>query len=246
MLVQSTLPEPGAVKRCRRCGVTKPVGDFYPVSRLDPRPLGHCKPCNRVRAPKPPALPSGLKWCVRCGAAKSITDFYCKSSADPRPLGHCKACHIRTRSPRIDRGDERFWSKVDAVGDCWEWTGARNAGGYGRYWRGAGRGARFAHVVAYELVYGPVPTGLVLDHLCRNPRCVNPDHLEAVTTRVNIVVRGVGPIAANARKTHCKRGHAFDAVNTYVIRKKNGRVGRACRACQRVSSAQWKAGRSTA
>jgi len=84
----------------------------------------------------------------------------------------------------------RFWSHVDAAGDCWVWTGSKDRAGYGRTWRST---APFpAHRVAYELLVGPIPAGLVIDHLCRNPACVNPDHLEPVTHRVNIL-RGHAP-----------------------------------------------------
>lgn len=91
------------------------------------------------------------------------------------------------------------------------------------------RGARRvgAHVFVWEYVNGPVPAGLHIDHLCRAPRCVNPDHLEAVTPKEN-TLRGVGPTAINAKKTHCVHGHEYTAKNTY--RTKTG--GRSCRACR--------------
>jgi hypothetical protein len=88
--------------------------------------------------------------------------------------------------------DDRFWSKVDARGVCWEWTGWRDKDGYG----GCGDGR--AHRVAWTKLVGPVPEGLVLDHLCRNPPCVNPDHLEPVTPKVN-TARGRTAAAARER-----------------------------------------------
>ncbi len=87
----------------------------------------------------------------------------------------------------------------------------------------------YAHRAAYELYVGPIPEGLTIDHLCRNTLCVNPAHLEAVTMRENIL-RGTGPSAQAARKTHCLRGHPFDDGNT-LFRATGKRV---CRACQRV------------
>lgn len=81
---------------------------------------------------------------------------------------------------------ERFWEKVDRqeVG-CWLWTAYRNRDGYGRF-RPYRRDQVMAHRYAYELMVGPIPDGLQLDHLCRNPGCVNPSHLEAVTERENL------------------------------------------------------------
>lgn len=86
-----------------------------------------------------------------------------------------------------------------------------------------------AHRVAYELCIGPIPTGLTIDHLCRNTRCVNPKHLEAVTLRENIL-RGTGPTAHNAAKSACRRGHPFDAVKKSVRH-----VERRCYQCDRES-----------
>lgn len=131
---------------------------------------------------------------------------------------------------------ERFWKKVDKagalpanrpdLGPCWEWTSS-HAQGYGRF-RITEQQFVPAHRYAYELLVGRVPGGLELDHLCRNRGCVNPAHLEPVTHRENML-RGEGVGSANARKTHCKRGHPFDETNTYVERDGH----RVCRACVR-------------
>lgn len=117
---------------------------------------------------------------------------------------------------------ERFWARVqvDSPGACWPWKGSMSSLGYGLFWR------LRAHRVAYVLVKGAIPDGLMLDHLCRNKSCCNPDHLEAVTQRVN-VLRGDSPSAQGARKTHCLRGHEFTPDNT------NRRTGwRHCNQCQ--------------
>jgi hypothetical protein len=123
---------------------------------------------------------------------------------------------------------ERFWSKVarGGTGGCWLWTAGKFSEGYGQFWRD-GRNLH-AHRVAYELLVGPIPEGLNLDHLCRVRHCVNPAHLEPVTARTNLL-RGVGQPARNARKTHCKNGHEFTPENTYEIRP----GWRACRQCKR-------------
>lgn len=124
---------------------------------------------------------------------------------------------------------ERFWEKVDKTADCWVWLGARSKSRSAEY--GSFRGIR-AHRIAYELVVGPIPEGLVIDHLCRNTLCVRPEHLEAVTQREN-VLRGDAPPAHNATKTHCSKGHPYDEANTFY-RPSSGRARR-CRACNRIS-----------
>lgn len=110
---------------------------------------------------------------------------------------------------------------------CWVWQGCRiTPHGYGcLHYKGR---QRAAHRVSYEHFVGPIPEGLELDHLCRNPACVNPTHLEPVTHREN-VVRGVGFSGTNVRKTHCKRGHPFDEENTDYVA-----AGRECRACRPI------------
>ena len=129
----------------------------------------------------------------------------------------------------------RFWMKVEtAPNGCWLWRYHRNRYGYGRF-RLADR-IRIAHRVAYEWLKGPIPDDLELDHLCRQPSCVNPDHLEPVTHQTNMIRSGrSGP---RLSKTHCGKGHPFDAENTY--RSRDGK--RRCRACARLVEAQYRSG----
>jgi hypothetical protein len=117
---------------------------------------------------------------------------------------------------------------------CWEFTGATNGKGYGRIWTRRSGDKEYAHRVSYELTYGPIGTGLEIDHLCRNRRCVNPQHLEAVTRRVN-QHRGYSVSGMNARKTRCARGHEFTPENTYLP-STGGRQCKTCRAAYRVAN----------
>lgn len=127
--------------------------------------------------------------------------------------------------------EERFWARVD-VGDCWEWTGYRAPGGYGRF--GVGRSKnREAHRWAWEHLVGPIPDGLEIDHLCRNHACVNPDHLEPVVQQIN-TLRGENYVARHARKTHCPQGHPYSGDNVKFYRRPGGNhTSRYCRACNR-------------
>lgn len=134
---------------------------------------------------------------------------------------------------------ERFWAKVARSSDdgCWEWTAAKHPRGYGKF--GLDGAWVLAHRVAYELLVGPIPADLVIDHVCENASCVNPAHLEVVPQRVN-ALRGRGVGAINEAKTHCRQGHPFDTENT--LRTTVG--GRRCRTCQRAAKARWEARRN--
>jgi hypothetical protein len=130
---------------------------------------------------------------------------------------------------------ENFWSRVGTPNEdgCLPWTGYLDRKGYGRLKVG-NRKEAMAHRVAYELANGRIPEGLTIDHLCRNHRCVNAEHLEAVTNKVN-VLRGSGPSAKNARKTHCDHGHALTEENIY----RYGSI-RKCRACHYIRCLTWR------
>lgn len=131
------------------------------------------------------------------------------------------------RANRYTPLNDRLWGRVEFTNTCWLWDGVLSSGGYGHV--SINGKLKMVHRLAYEFCVGPIPDGLQLDHLCRVRHCMNPDHLEVVTNRENIL-RGEGLAAINARKTHCKRGHEFDGVDSFI----NSEGGRVCRICRRA------------
>jgi len=111
---------------------------------------------------------------------------------------------------------------------CWLWKAARHPGGYGAIAVKGSRRIALAHRYIYELLVGPIPNGMQLDHLCRQRGCVNPAHLRVVTSKENSNAPGSKCGSHFRLKTHCPKGHPYDSGNTYI-----GRAGaRVCRACK--------------
>jgi hypothetical protein len=119
------------------------------------------------------------------------------------------------------RDPNRLWDRVDFDEDCWIWLGPVNRSGYGHL-----RRFGYVHRLAWELLRGPIPEGMTVDHLCRNRVCVRPDHLELVTRAENIR-------RENAARKCCPRGHVYDDANTYLYKNKRG-----CRTCRAAQSRQ--------
>lgn len=112
---------------------------------------------------------------------------------------------------------------------CWLWNGPRNARGYGL--TPAKHGSKLAHRLIYELLVGPVPPGMELDHLCRQRGCVNPNHLKVCTHFENATAPGSRIGRHNATKTHCPAGHEYLVDNSYIHKGK-----RNCRKCHSIKS----------
>lgn len=132
----------------------------------------------------------------------------------------------------VDDGKRKILARILVGGgpgyggsSCWTWTRGKTRRGYGQiHFRGKNRPA---HRLAYELFIGPIPEHLHLDHLCENPSCVYPGHLEPVPPQVNLVRSTTTIAGSNARKTHCPHGHEFTPANTRVDPKGSRR----CRTC---------------
>ncbi len=136
---------------------------------------------------------------------------------------------------------ERFWGRTMPcpMSGCWIWTGWSNGQDYGKIRCDDGK-IRASHRVAYEASRGPIPEGLEIDHLCRNTRCCNPQHLEAVTHRENII-RGDAPRvlgqmskARGAAQTHCKNGHELAGDNLV-----GDTPWRKCKTCTLARNRRW-------
>jgi hypothetical protein len=126
----------------------------------------------------------------------------------------------RGETPNADeRAAARFWPKVQPTGFCWDWAASKNEKGYGMFWLNSKHSK--AHRVAYELLVGPIPDGMELDHLCRNRACVNPDHLEPVTHAENMA-------RSRAARKHCPHGHEYTEENSWFDKTGEKRMCRTC------------------
>lgn len=129
---------------------------------------------------------------------------------------------------------DRFSNKVIVLSNgCHQWTGAKDRDGYGKF-QLDGK-CIFAHRYAYQCRYGALDTSLVIDHLCRNRACVNPEHMEQVTTQENTRRGG----HYESLKTHCDHGHEFTDENTYICT----RGWRNCRTCRKIADRKRRAKR---
>jgi hypothetical protein len=128
---------------------------------------------------------------------------------------------------------DRFWSKVNIKGseECWDWIRAVGADGYGVC---GFEGKIFrAHRLAFKLSNNLNPDKLHVLHKCDNRICCNPNHLFLGTNLENVRDKMNKGRHNNQKKTHCKNGHEFNEVNTYIVRKKNNRQERLCKSCKK-------------
>ena len=128
--------------------------------------------------------------------------------------------------------EQRFWEKVEQTDTCWLWKGANDGHGYGDFvvdWR-SNRHQK-AYRFAYELANGTIPDGLVIDHLCRNRKCVRPTHLEAVTVAEN----NRRSALVKASRPLCSKEHPYTPENTRV---RPGR--RQCLTCERERASAYR------
>lgn len=144
----------------------------------------------------------------------------------------------RLPSPEAHMNLLKFYARIQVTESCWLWTAGKSAAGYGIVctWSRTSKIAmnRYAHRVAYELIFGPIPSGMVIDHLCRTRHCVNPTHMEPVTSGENSR-RGL-------RKIRCIRGHNFTDDNSYWrVEPNTGKPGRQCKECHNIRQARYKA-----
>lgn len=134
----------------------------------------------------------------------------------------------------VEKKVQEFFSKVKIINQCWEWQGHIDKKGYGRI--SIKSKSKLAHRFSYEHHKGEIPKDLVLDHLCRNTKCVNPNHLEAVTIAENVLRgdhanKGLATKAFQQAKTHCKHGHPFEGENLRLAKLHTGGIGRICKTC---------------
>lgn len=131
--------------------------------------------------------------------------------------------------------EDRFWIKVACASDddCWTWLAGKSPDGYGKFWFDGRDG--YAHRYAYGLLIGPIPAGLEIDHLCRNRACVNPTHLEPVTTKENLH-RGETLAARQIALTHCPSDHPYSGDNLRITPEGE----RICRRCNYLAQIRWR------
>lgn len=137
--------------------------------------------------------------------------------------------------------EERVYKKIQKTDYCWIWTGnISKTTGYGVIGGSGGMPVTGAHRAMIKLVGREIPHGMVVDHICRVRRCVNPNHLRIVTRAINNIENSTSPPALNRIKTHCYKGHEFSSENIWVETRKDGRKQRRCKKCRSAATLLYK------
>jgi hypothetical protein len=129
---------------------------------------------------------------------------------------------------------DRFFARVNKTDGCWLWN-RPTEDGYGEFY--FNRRTFKAHRISYTLAKGQIPRGLLIDHMCRNRLCVNPDHLRAVDDATNALENSNSPASINHRKTHCNRGH--ELANENLLRVGRNKENRSCHECDKARKRRW-------
>lgn len=132
-----------------------------------------------------------------------------------------KAALVAARNAVRPPLEERFAAKIVKAEGHWLWIGAHKPSGYGMFFFD-GNENFIAHRASYIMHKGPIADDLDVDHTCGVKSCVNPDHLRAVSERVNALENNTSPMARNSKKTHCKHGHPYTETNTALYSRKGG------------------------
>lgn len=178
-----------------------------------------------------PLNPDGL---CQCGCGRPAPIARCQLPQ----YGYTKGQPMRFIAGHGTRGRrtpaiKRFNAKVrygDTPASCWTWVGCKDRLGYGKFSKGGRSSPILAHRWAYEYFVEPIPAGLELDHLCRNPSCVNPTHLEPVTHALNMK-RAQPGYQPGRELEYCRNGHPYDASNTRIDPRSGGRF---CKTCNKL------------
>lgn len=166
------------------------------------------------------SLPCTVEGCESPRTARGLCQRHRRHALQGRPLSSARSIHSRL-------SEDDFWLRVNKSETCWEWTASLTQAGYGKVQMPHGKTGT-AHRRSYEIANGQVPDGLVIDHLCRNKKCVRPDHLEAVTVREN-TVRGATSLDFS---NMCRAGLHDLSADAGIVTFGSGK--RTCVECKRI------------